>query len=83
VFYCAIYTDVGMTLNLNPLMVSAPPCTNDGIVSGNRHKPARLIRYLPTMHIYSLVSFEANVFKLNPEANKSVKIYTMSRLSNK
>jgi hypothetical protein len=27
VFHCAIYTDVGMALNLNRFMVSAPPYT--------------------------------------------------------
>jgi hypothetical protein len=27
VFHCAIYTDVGMALNLNRFMVSVPPCS--------------------------------------------------------
>jgi hypothetical protein len=32
VFHCVIYKDVGMALNLNRLIVSAPPCTKNGSV---------------------------------------------------
>jgi hypothetical protein len=29
VFHCATYTDAGMALNLNHLIVSAPPCSSN------------------------------------------------------
>jgi hypothetical protein len=32
VFHCAIYTDVGMALNLNRFMVSAPPCSLENVL---------------------------------------------------